>query len=63
MNQIEVLVLFTGIIVVLTGLKLLFNAQKVSFKPTTDDLPVEDDEYEWQYFVLQAVVFFEFTAA
>ena len=48
MNQIEVLALFTGIIVVLTGLKLLFNAQKVSFKPTTDDLPVEDDDdYEW----------------
>ena len=39
MNQTEILILFIGLIVSLTALELLFNAQKISFKPHNDNIP------------------------
>ena len=37
MNQTEILILFIGLIVGFTALELLFNAQKLSFKPEDND--------------------------
>ena len=44
MNQTEILILFIGLIVSLTALELLFNAQKILFKPEDSDKSIWNTE-------------------